>query len=92
MYDWWRSQTWDIATHAGFVTYTHHNASGLDTFIFTRSGTKIWTIIRIQPECEPKTIAQLFKIYDRLLAEPATIPAEMEAATVVLEEGQVLYV
>ena len=45
LYDNWKSTGWDLLTHGGFVTYPHHNGAGFCTFVYPRSGSKIWGII-----------------------------------------------
>lgn len=32
-YDTWRCQAWDLVTHAGFMTHTHHDSNGLNIFL-----------------------------------------------------------
>lgn len=36
---------WDLMTHGGFVTYGHHDADGLCTYVTPRSGSKIWVYL-----------------------------------------------
>ena len=48
LYDMWRAQGWDILTHGGFITYFHHNASGLLTFVFHCLGCKIWAYAHVK--------------------------------------------
>jgi hypothetical protein len=38
LFDMWRAQGWDIVSHGGFVTFTHHDVSGFCTYVFPRSG------------------------------------------------------
>jgi len=34
LFDIWRAQGWDIVSHGGFVTFTHHDVSGFCTYVF----------------------------------------------------------
>jgi hypothetical protein len=90
LFDWWRGGGWDVATHAGFLTYPHHDASGLVSFLLPRCGAKIWILMRLHPDHEPRTIDELFDIFDWLLAEPQSVPPEVQIGSIVLEEGHVL--
>ena len=40
----WRMLNWNLLTHRGYVTYPHHDAAGLCTFVGVRDGAKIWTL------------------------------------------------
>ncbi|THH16202.1 hypothetical protein EW146_g4404 [Bondarzewia mesenterica] len=42
--DAWRMLNWVLVTMGGYVTFPHHDAEGLATFIGVRDGAKIWTI------------------------------------------------
>jgi hypothetical protein len=87
----WRAQGWDIITHGGFLTYTHHDASGLATYLYPRSGAKLWGLVRIKNDALPKTREALFEYYERILDDDwnrAHTIAEMR--TILLEEGDVL--
>jgi hypothetical protein len=33
-FDMWRQQNFALHTHGGFLTYAHHDAAGLCTFVY----------------------------------------------------------
>lgn len=37
-----RLRGWDLLTHGGFLTYPHHDAAGLCTYVTVQCGTKLW--------------------------------------------------
>jgi len=47
-WDMWKSCLWDLFTHAGFLTYPHHDAAGFCTYVFVREGCKMWGIHRLK--------------------------------------------
>jgi hypothetical protein len=91
LYDFWRAQGWDILTHGGFLTYVHHDASGFATWVFPRSGTKIWGFIRIKSEMSPETRQELFEMFDEILDESQNgTESTTVMGTVLIEEGDIL--
>lgn len=89
--DMWRAQGWDILTHGGFVTYFHYDASGFITFIFPRSGSKIWAYSRLKEERSPKNRNDLFNLFDELLDETRkTLSDSFVMGTILIEEGDIL--
>ena len=92
LHDFWRGQGWDIVTHSGFLTYNHHDVSGFLTYVYPRSGSKIWGIIRIRNERIPKDRSDLFMEYDNILDEKREgFHESCVTKTILLEEGDVLY-
>jgi len=91
LYDMWRGQEWDIITHAGFLTYFHHNVSGAVTFVTPRSGKKMWGIIKVKEKHSPDTRVDLFEEFDSILDENSP-PSEERfvMGTILLEEGDML--
>ena len=90
LYDMWRAQGWDILTHGGFVTYFHHNASGLLTFVFPRSGCKIWAYAHVKKGSSPKERSNLFKLFKDMLEESDHTSPSVVTGTVLIEEGDIL--
>lgn len=87
----WRAQGWDIATHGGFLTYTHYDASGLATFLYPRSGAKIWGLVRVKPGALPKTRDELFDLYEHIVDDTWDhMRSITDMKTILLEEGDVL--
>ncbi|EPQ59937.1 hypothetical protein GLOTRDRAFT_123694 [Gloeophyllum trabeum ATCC 11539] len=41
---------WDLLTHAGFVSHTHHDAGGAATWMAIRDGVKFWTLLKVRTE------------------------------------------
>ena len=64
LYDTWRSQGWDLLSHGGFVTYPHHDASGLCTYVFVRSGAKLWGFFHPKVNGSRE---ERFGVYDSIL-------------------------
>jgi hypothetical protein len=91
LYDAWRAQGWDIATHGGFVTYPHHDASGFCTYVYPRCGAKLWGFIRVKKECAKTDMIDHFLKYDDILDESwEKMRESCVMATILLEEGDVL--
>lgn len=91
LYDFWRSQGWDILTHGGFVTYIHHDASGLATYVYPRSGAKIWGFVHVKTDISPKTRPELFTMFDNMLDESQKDLGDTAVmGTVLIEEGDIL--
>jgi hypothetical protein len=89
-FETWSQQSWDLYTHGGFLTYPHHDNSGLCTYVFPRSGAKIWTFIRPNLS-EFSGINDIFLEWDKLaFFEGYNSVAKM--GTVLIEPGDVLQV
>ncbi|EPQ49805.1 hypothetical protein GLOTRDRAFT_134590 [Gloeophyllum trabeum ATCC 11539] len=41
---------WDLITHGGFVSHTHHDAGGAATWMAIRDGAKFWTLIKMKTD------------------------------------------
>lgn len=65
-----KSMIWDLFTHAGFVTYSHHDANGFGTFMYIRHGCKIWANLRPRVPTTHTKIGQLLDIL-RTILRPA---------------------
>ena len=44
---------WKLVTGAGFLTYPHHDAGGFATYVFMKTGMKIWVIFRMKSCSSP---------------------------------------
>lgn len=90
LYDMWRAQGWDILSHGGFFTDFHHDASGLSTFVFPRSGSKIWAYARIKLDCSPKERKDLFNLFEEILEDSEHRSPSVVMGSVLIEEGDIL--
>jgi hypothetical protein len=84
----WRQQAWELHTHGGFLTYPHHDASGLCTYVFTRSGIKIWCYQRPNI-ANYETRKDFFKALDGI-GSPDGYKSLQEVGTFLLEPGSLL--
>jgi hypothetical protein len=66
-WDTWKSNIWDLFTHAGFFTYVHHDGAGFCTYAFVRTGCKIWGIHRPRVTDKDNTRARIFHIMREIL-------------------------
>jgi hypothetical protein len=89
LYDIWRAHGWDILTHAGYVTYVHHDTAGFVTGVYPRSGAKLWGYFYLKKEYIPKSRKELFTLYDGLF-DVETFHDSIGLATVLIEEGDFL--
>ncbi|KAG9310697.1 hypothetical protein JVU11DRAFT_9291 [Chiua virens] len=86
------STGWDLITHAGFLTYPHHDAAGYLTFSFMRGGGKFWGYI-ILKDVDHQDQRAVIDAWDRYYTQPLaaeTVDRGVEVGTVVLEEDAVL--
>jgi hypothetical protein len=91
LHDMQRGQGWDVATHGGAVTYPHHDASGLGTWGYPESGSKIWGILRVHNDMELNDRGKLFKAFDEVFDEDwQAIQSRVLIGTILIEEGDVL--
>jgi hypothetical protein len=84
----WRQQFWELHTHGGFVTYPHHDAAGLCTYVYPRSGAKLWTVItpHLKDYSDRKA---LFEDMDKL-GFYSNFDHFEQRETILLEEGHLL--
>ncbi|TDL13818.1 hypothetical protein BD410DRAFT_810230 [Rickenella mellea] len=91
LFDAWKSTAWDIATHGGFVTLMHKDATGKCTYVYARSGAKMWGV------CRPRLVVGQDEsredVYRRLdpLFDPERITESEGLGTILLEPGDVLF-
>lgn len=87
-----RVRGWDLMTHGGFVTYPHHDASGLCTYVTVRSGTKIWAYIDTESNVSTGKAA-LYSEWDALFRKSSgtEVPPEVPMGTLLLSRGDTLY-
>ena len=87
-FDMWRQQNWELHTHGGFLTYPHHDAAGLYTYVYIKSGAKLWAVMR--PDLKRlQSREDLFKMYDRLGLFKEYHSLKM-VETILLERGDLL--
>lgn len=84
-----RLRGWDLMTHGGFLTYPHHDAGGLCTYVTVRSGSKIWAYIGNR-KSSPSTRQALFKEWDSMFSTFETSFGKYQLGAVVLECGDTL--
>ena len=91
LHDSWRMAGWDLLTHGGFLTYPHHDASGLCTYVTIRSGSKIWCYLDV-PGSASMSRDALFRAWDGLFADNIGLEFTRRArpGTIVLERGDTL--
>jgi hypothetical protein len=89
-FDMWRQQGWELHTHGGFLTYPHHDAAGLCTYMYIRSGAKIWAFIRPQLH-EYQSRPELFARQDQL-GIYQNYQSIQPMAVILLEPGELLCV
>lgn len=91
-FDNWRSGSWDVFTHGGFMTYPHNDAAGMMTFSYVRTGAKLWGYLDIDGTDHGNQAAVL-KGWNDYYSEPlayATYDKGVKVGTVLLEVGGVL--
>ncbi|KAG6369562.1 hypothetical protein JVT61DRAFT_14270 [Boletus reticuloceps] len=85
-----RVRGWDLLTHGGFLTYPHHDASGLCTYITVRSGTKIWGYLDT-PTQTSGTASALFSEWDTLFLGSCGLDGpDVRMGTLLLGRGDTL--
>ena len=87
-----RVHGWDIMTHGGFLTYLHHDACGLCTYVTVWSATKIWAYVDT-PMKSSKGSKAVYETWDliftgKLVAGSPKVPI----GTLVLSRGATLCV
>ena len=91
LYDLVRSMRWELLTHAGFLTYGHHNTDGQATWITPHSGAQIWIVILPKDTNDsPATIDEYYSILDKLLPDLEAIPDRFNVFTILVKHGQTL--
>ncbi|KAI6155869.1 hypothetical protein BKA82DRAFT_4349113 [Pisolithus tinctorius] len=85
-----RLRGWDLLTHGGFVTYPHHDAAGLCTYITVQSGSKIWGYFDT-PGSQDASRENLFKAWDDIFADNVNLKfRKYPLGTVHLQHGDTL--
>ena len=92
LHNMWRSHGWDIATHGGFLMYTHYDASGLITTVYPRSGANMWGLLRLNPDTIPNIRDKLFDLYRHMTDEQdwSYMQSITDMRTILLEPGDIL--
>lgn len=93
-YDNWRSSGWDVITHAGFLTYSHHDAGGLSTFSYIRTGAKLWGYIVLDgvDDADQEAVIEGWSKYYGTAMASETYNKGVKLGTILLERGAVLWV
>ncbi|KAI5984120.1 hypothetical protein F5J12DRAFT_899406 [Pisolithus orientalis] len=85
-----RLRGWDLLTHGGFVTYPHHDAAGLCTYITVQSGSKIWGYFDT-PGSQDARRENLFKAWDDIFADNVNLKFhKYPLRTIHLQRGDTL--
>lgn len=87
-YDNWRSQAWDLMAHAGFLTYPHHDANGLCTYIYAQCGMKIWAALYFKDI--DMTRQRLIDLSTEMVAENDVYQKISEPFNIFLSPGDLL--
>ncbi|KII90905.1 hypothetical protein PLICRDRAFT_28797 [Plicaturopsis crispa FD-325 SS-3] len=63
---------WLLLSHAGFLTFVHHDAAGLGTWVAPQGGSvKVWAIVVPKVTAMHDTRAKIFERFGETLEEPA---------------------
>jgi len=87
-----KSKGWDVMTHGLFLTYPHHEAAGLLTFSYVRSGTKVWGYIDLKG-VDHTDQASVLKAWGEYYSQPMaceTYNNGVQLGTVLLSQGGIL--
>ena len=86
-----RVRGWDLMTHGGFITYPHHDACGLCTYVTPRSGSKIWVYLDTMNSSSANRTS-LFKDWDDIfMASVSMSVPDVPLGALVLQRGDTLY-
>jgi hypothetical protein len=91
-YDNWRSSGWDVITHRGFLTYPHHDAAGLLTFSYIRTGAKLWGYLVLDgvDDDDQEAVIDAWSEYYATPMATENYDKGIKLGTVLLERGAVL--
>ncbi|KAI9452333.1 hypothetical protein HD554DRAFT_2043720 [Boletus coccyginus] len=81
---------WDLLTHGMFLTYSHHDACGLATYMTVRSGVKIWAIADTTKSTSSSR-ESLFAEWDKMFMRTMDMKVpNVSLGTVVIRVGDTL--
>ena len=81
---------WDLLTHGGFLTYPHHNAAGLCTYVTMQSGSKIWGYLDT-PNSHNVDEETLFRDLNNIFHNNINLDfMKYKVATILLQHGDTL--
>lgn len=81
---------WDLMTHGGFLTYPHHDARGMATYVTVRSGKKIWGYLDTVGSASASR-ESLFAEWDKIFVGNVELKVpNVPLGTVVLGRGDTL--
>ncbi|KAL4061811.1 hypothetical protein J3A83DRAFT_4197074 [Scleroderma citrinum] len=84
-----RLQGWDLLMHGGFLTYPHHNAGSLCTYVTVRSGSKIWGYFDT-PGSDIARWDDLFKAWDNIFQDNIALTfKKCNLGTILLEQDPI---
>lgn len=91
-FDTWRSASWDTFTHAGFLTYPHHDGNGFLTYSYVRAGAKLWGYLHLDEvnELDQAEVQSKWDEYYKDAMATETYMRNVKIGTVLLERGGVL--
>lgn len=90
--DAFQLQMWDLLTHGGFVSHTHHDAAGGGTWMAIRTGAKFWTLLDISQDGTKSRQALADRFYHStgLFIGQSDKDIPHQAVTVCLQRGDIL--
>lgn len=94
-FDQIRTQSWDLISHGGFLTWPHHDANGLCTFMQVQSGMKIWGMLDLKPPAAGETPggrSEVMEWHKAVVEENDAYLNATEGYNVFLEAGDFMYV
>lgn len=80
---------WTLLSSRGFVTYPHHDASGLCTWTTLTSGSKAWCYL--VPKRKPQTMKQASRVYIRIALDADHMDCASEVLLQEHSEAHVLF-
>jgi hypothetical protein len=89
----WQLMQWNLATHAGFVTYHHKDANGLCTWIYAHTGVKIWAVLEPKYTDEHKSRSEMDSLHKKICySNGIEVSKFANFTTVFLSAGELLQV
>lgn len=87
--DVWRTRLWVLLHHAGFLTYPHHDANGLMTYILPEDGWKFWAIMAPKHLTGSESREQLTKLFEESIFTDPDAESDSESeSTKEIEAGR----
>ncbi|KZT19777.1 hypothetical protein NEOLEDRAFT_1151755 [Neolentinus lepideus HHB14362 ss-1] len=83
---------WDLLTHGGFMTQTHHDAAGACTWMSIQDGCKFWTLVYIKSNALSSREHAKERFIDATgaLKDQMDNNSDIKLVTICLEPGDIL--